>query len=228
MRLRVATYNIHRCIGRDGLEEPDRIAGVLRRIRGDVIALQEAAYASTGPVNILEDLARSTGTEAIAGPTLLEEKGQYGNALLTRIKPVGVRRLNISVPGREPRGALAMELSIGGRRVRMVATHLGLRPVERRYQVRRLLTLLDPAAADVTIVLGDFNEWYLWARPLRWLARRLGALPALPTFPSHRPLLALDRIWVHPPESVLRLRLHFSRTAAVASDHLPLVADIRI
>jgi len=228
MRLRVATYNIHRCIGRDGLEDPDRIADVLRRFHGDVIALQEAAYDSTGPVNMLEDLARSTGTEAIAGPTLLEEKGHYGNALLTRIEPVGVRRLNISVPGREPRGALAMDLGIGGRRVRIVATHLGLRPGERRCQVRRLLTLLDPKAADVTIVLGDFNEWYLWARPLRWLTRRLGALPALPTFPSHRPLLALDRIWVHPPESVLRLRLHCSKTAAMASDHLPLVADIRI
>lgn len=228
MRLRVATYNIHRCIGRDGLEDPERIAGVLRRFHADVIALQEAAYDSAGPVNILEDLARSTGTEAIAGPTLLEEKSLYGNALLTRIKPIEIRRLNISVPGREPRGALAMELGIGDRRIRIVATHLGLRPGERRYQVRRLLTLLEPAAVDATIVLGDFNEWFRWARPLRWMTRRLGALPVLPTFPSYRPLLALDRIWVHPPGSVVRLRLHCSRTAAMASDHLPLVADIRM
>jgi endonuclease/exonuclease/phosphatase family metal-dependent hydrolase len=228
MRLRVATYNIHRCIGRDGIEDPDRIADVLRRMHADVIALQEAAYDNTGPVNILDILARSTGTAAIAGPTLLDERSHYGNVLLTRIRPVEVRRLNISVPGREPRGALTVELGIGGRTVRIVATHLGLRPGERRYQVRRLLTLVDPAAADVTIVLGDFNEWYIGARPLRWLTRRLGALPALSTFPSYRPLLALDRIWVHPLERVLQLRVHRSRTAGMASDHLPLVADIRI
>jgi len=228
MRLRVATYNIHRCIGRDGLEAPDRVADVLRRLHADVIALQEAAYDSTGPMNTLDVLARSTGTEAIAGPTLLEERGHYGNALLTRIRPVAIRPLNISVPGREPRGALTMELGIGGRTVRIVATHLGLRSGERRWQVRQLLALLDPKASDVTIVAGDFNEWYNWARPLRWLTRRLGALPALPTFPSFRPLLALDRIWVHPPENVLRLRLYRSFAAAMASDHLPLVADIRI
>ena len=228
MRLRIATYNIHRCVGNDGVASCDRIAGVLQQIDADVTAVQEVAFSSAGPIDVLGDLARSVRGTAIPGPTLLEEKGHYGNAVLTRIAPVAIDRLDISVPGREPRGVLALMLGVNGRRIRIVATHLGLRPRERRFQMRRLMAFLDAPGADVTIVLGDFNEWFNWARPLRWLTRRLGGLPAPATFPSRRPLLPLDRIWVHPTEKLIELYSHRSATAAVASDHLPLVADIRI
>ncbi len=228
MRLRIATYNIHRCVGNDGVASCDRIAGVLQQIDADVTAVQEVAFSSAGPIDVLGDLARSVRGTAIPGPTLLEEKGHYGNAVLTRIAPVAIDRLDISVPGREPRGALALMLGVNGRRIRVLATHLGLRPRERRYQMRRLMGLLDAPAVDVTIVLGDFNEWFNWARPLRWLTRRLGGLPAPATFPSRRPLLALDRMWIHPAEKLVGMHPYRSATAAVASDHLPLVADIRV
>jgi endonuclease/exonuclease/phosphatase family metal-dependent hydrolase len=121
-----------------------------------------------------------------------------------------------------------MTLDYHGRVLRIVATHLGLRAGERRFQMRRLLALLDSSSSDVTVLLGDFNEWFNWARPLRWITRRLGGLPAPATFPSRRPLLALDRIWVHPPQTVIDLRPHHSPATAIASDHLPLVADLRI
>jgi endonuclease/exonuclease/phosphatase family metal-dependent hydrolase len=228
MRLRIATYNIHRCVGNDGMESCERIAGVLKQINADVTALQEVAFSSNGPVDVLMDLARSVGGEAIPGPTLLEEKGHYGNAVVTRMAPATVERLDISVPGREPRGVLKVAFGAKGRSLRIVATHLGLRPGERRYQMRRLLTMLDDHKDGVTIVLGDFNEWFNWARPLRWLTRRLGGSPSPATFPSRRPLLPLDRIWVHPAEKLINLYSHRSATAAVASDHLPLVAEIRI
>jgi endonuclease/exonuclease/phosphatase family metal-dependent hydrolase len=228
MRLRIATYNIHRCIGNDGVASCERIADVLKQINADVTALQEVAFSSDGPVDVLKDLARSVRGEAIPGPTLLEEKGYYGNAVVTRIAPVAVERLDISVPGREPRGALMVALGAHDRKIRIVATHLGLRPGERRHQMRRLLPLLDAQKYGVTIVLGDFNEWFNWARPLRWLTRRLGGLPSPATFPSRRPLLSLDRIWVHPTGTLIKLYPHRSATAAVASDHLPLVAEIRV
>jgi endonuclease/exonuclease/phosphatase family metal-dependent hydrolase len=228
MVLRIATYNIHRCVGCDGVEAPGRIAAVLRDINADVTALQEVAFDPSGPKNILADLARSMGARAIAGPTLLEKKGRYGNAILTRFAPEIVDRLDISVPGREPRGALAIRLRLNGNSVRIVTTHLGLRPRERRYQIRRLLPLLEDPNAAVTILLGDFNEWLLWGRPLRWVNRRFGSLPAPATFPSRRPLLALDRIWVDPADRLISLHHHRHVSAAVASDHLPLVAQVAV
>jgi endonuclease/exonuclease/phosphatase family metal-dependent hydrolase len=228
MVLRIATYNIHRCVGCDGVEAPARIAAVLQNINADVTALQEVAFDPSGPKNILANLARSMGARAIAGPTLLEKKGRYGNAILSRLVPERVDRLDISVPGREPRGVLAVTLRLNGSSIRIIATHLGLRPRERRYQIRRLLPLLDDPQADVTILLGDFNEWLLWGRPLRWINRRFGSLPAPATFPSRRPLLALDRIWVDPADRLISLHHHRHVSTAVASDHLPLVAQVAV
>ena len=228
MVLRIATYNIHRCVGCDGVEAPERIAAVLQDINADVTALQEVAFDPSGPNNILANLARSMDAQAIAGPTLLEKKGRYGNAILSRLVPERVDRLDISVPGREPRGVLAVTLRLNGSSIRIVTTHLGLRPRERRYQIRRLLPLLDDPQADVTILLGDFNEWLLWGRPLRWVNRRFGSLPAPATFPSRRPLLALDRIWVNPADRLISLHHHRHVSTAVASDHLPLVAQVAV
>jgi endonuclease/exonuclease/phosphatase family metal-dependent hydrolase len=48
------------------------------------------------------------------------------------------------------------------------------------------------------------------------------------TWPSRRPLFALDRIWVHPPGALASVRAHASATARRASDHLPLVGMIEV
>lgn len=227
MRLRVVTYNIHECVGLDGDMSPSRIASVLSHINPDVAALQEVSFEAAAPGNVLERLAGAVGARAIPGPTLLRNQAHYGNAALTRIAPERIRRMDISMPGREPRGALAVDLRFRGRGVRVVTTHLGLRPGERRRQMRHVLAMLGRVRPGVTtILLGDFNEWFSWGRPLRWAARHFGRPPAPPTFPSGRPLLALDRIWVHPPERLASLRPHRARPANVASDHLPLVAEV--
>jgi endonuclease/exonuclease/phosphatase family metal-dependent hydrolase len=225
---RVATYNIHRCVGRDRIRSPARIAAVLKRLNADITALQEVAFDAAVPGNVLDVLAESLDAEAIPGPTLLEHGGRYGNAILTRIAPVSVERRDISVPGREPRGAISIMLRVNGQAVNVVATHLGLRPGERRYQMNHLMSLIDQPAAAVTILLGDFNEWCSWGGVLRRAIHRFGRMPAPPTFPSRRPLLALDRIWIHPADKLITLRPHQSGLSRTASDHLPLVARIRI
>jgi endonuclease/exonuclease/phosphatase family metal-dependent hydrolase len=94
--------------------------------------------------------------------------------------------------------------------------------------MRRLLPLLDNSRAVVTILLGDFNEWLAWGRPLRWIDRRFGRFPAPATFPSRRPLLALDRIWVDPADRLVSLQCHRHVPADRASDHLPLVAEVAV
>ena len=42
--VRVATYNVHECVGTDGRQDPDRIASVVGELDADIIALQEFTY----------------------------------------------------------------------------------------------------------------------------------------------------------------------------------------
>jgi endonuclease/exonuclease/phosphatase family metal-dependent hydrolase len=113
-----------------------------------------------------------------------------------------------------------------GQPLRVIATHLGLRPAERRQQIQALLSALDPGIPGPTVLMGDLNEWFMWGRPLRRLHAHFGATPAPRTFPAHRPLFALDRIWVKPLHCLQRIAVHDSPLAREASDHLPLVAQL--
>lgn len=224
--MRIATYNIHRAIGSDGIQDPKRIATVLRELDADIIALQEVGYASGTPGNELEYLGESIQARVVEGFTFQDERGHYGNAVLSRLPNAGIQLHDISVAGREPRGAIELSLQVNGAVVQVIATHLGLRPAERRQQVEQLTRLLAASSADIKILLGDLNEWFLWGRPLRRLRRVFGHAPAPATFPVRWPLLALDRLWVQPLSVIGSLRAHQSSTAKLASDHLPLIAEL--
>jgi endonuclease/exonuclease/phosphatase family metal-dependent hydrolase len=226
MQVRVATYNVHQCVGRDGRRDPERICAVLEAIDADVVTLQELEWDPAEALHLLEDFSRALGYQPIAGPTLLRAKGHYGNALLTRLPIVEHELLELTVNGHEPRGAIDVILDTGSRSLRVMATHLGLWPYERRRQMRRLLERLDRAPQVPTVLMGDLNEWFLWGRPLRWLRARFGATPAPLTFPSALPLFALDRIWVRPRDLLADLGVRKDTQARRASDHLPVVAEL--
>ncbi len=228
MSLRIASYNIHRAVGRDGRQEPERIAQVLGELQADVVALQEVSYRTETVGDVLEYLAAATQAQAIESATLRDERGPYGNGVLSRVPIAKLNRLDLSFGSREPRGAIELALTAHGVQAQVIATHLGLRPGERRYQVDRILERLDAPTASLQVVLGDFNEWLSWGRPLRSLNRAFGRMPAPATFPAHRPWLALDRIWVKPSNVVESLRAHRSPLAQIASDHLPLVAELKV
>lgn len=224
-RIRLATYNIHGCIGRDGRMDVDRIARVLVELEADVVALQEV-HSSPGSSSTLDLLAEHAGMHALAGPTMVRADASYGNALLSRRPPLENRGIDLSVAGREPRGALDALFEISGLRLRVLATHLGLRPAERRQQIRRLLSEIDTRRGEPLVLMGDLNEWFLWGRPLRWLHAVFSETPAPATFPSALPMLALDRLWVEPRHLLRTVAAHSSPLARVASDHLPLVGTL--
>jgi endonuclease/exonuclease/phosphatase family metal-dependent hydrolase len=223
--LRVATYNVHRGVGGDGRTDPQRILAVLREIDADVFALQEVEAHDDG-ADMLDWLGKELGCHAIPGTTLKRHDGHFGNGLLSRCKVQERRVTDLSWRGREPRGAIAADIDCAGRRLRVVATHLGLRPAERRDQVQQLLHLFKERPHDPSILLGDLNEWFLWGRPLRRLHRHFRKTPSPATFPSRLPFLALDRVWTHPRSMLRGLEVHKSRLARGASDHLPLVATL--
>ncbi|HSD52920.1 MAG TPA: endonuclease/exonuclease/phosphatase family protein [Burkholderiales bacterium] len=222
----LASYNIHGAIGRDGAFDPERVGAVLEEIDAGVFALQEIQTGRTGRT-LIDQFRDRLGAEAISGVTLLREDAEYGNVLLTRYPVRSVERLDLSVPPHEPRGALDVVLDTGPTGLRVLATHLGLWPYERRRQVRRLLAAIATGPDVPTVLMGDINEWFLWGRPLRWLHVEFRETPAPATFPARWPVLALDRLWVRPHTALQRLVAHASELARVASDHLPLVGTLK-
>lgn len=223
--LRVVSYNVHRAIGRDRRCMPQRILAVLRETQADIVALQEVEAREAG-ADMLAWLGRELGFESIPGTTLIRHDGHYGNGILSRFPARTITRCDLSWRGAEPRAAIAADLEFDGRILRFVATHLGLRPAERRDQAQRLVKLFTDKPYERAVLMGDINEWLLWGRPLRRLHRYFEKTPAPRTFPARMPILSLDRVWTHPSSMLRRIEVHRSPLARVASDHLPLVATI--
>jgi len=220
--LRIASYNVHGCRGTDGKKDAQRIVQVIEELGCDTIGLQEVDYR-------LDYIAQKLGMQAIPGLTLARHDGPFGNALLTRRKVLDVRRLGFTYSRREPRNALDVDLEVNGETVRVIVTHLGLWPAERRYQVKKILELVRATPSyERVIVLGDINEWLPLGRPLRWMNALFGRCPAERSFPSRWPVVALDRVWVRPRHALLALKAHRTPLAALASDHLPVKAIIAL
>jgi endonuclease/exonuclease/phosphatase family metal-dependent hydrolase len=228
MHVTLCTYNIHSWKGRGGKYDPQLTLQVLSEIGADVYALQEFQSAPHELEDMVVWVGKETGLHPIPGPTLLRQKGTYGNVVLTRLPASDIHRMDISVPGREPRGALDIRFRELHRPLRIVATHLGLAPKERRAQMLALLELFKEPSSEISILMGDLNEWYLWGRPLHWLRSWFGKIPEPATFPACFPIFALDRIWVHPLKALLSIHVHDTPLARRASDHLPLKAVIQV
>lgn len=226
--LRVATYNVHACVGTDRRHDPSRVASVVGELDADVVALQEFTYPASVAIESREpvELVTLDSYQCALGPTREIATRCFGNALLTRHPIVDVHRIDLSMDRREPRGALAATVDVGGTHVHLLATHLGLRVTERRFQVKQLLAYLDSVRHSLVVVLGDFNDWLPGRSAVHVLDRRLGRSASLRSFPSSRPLLSLDRIWIQPATALRRIFVHTSALARRASDHLPVVADI--
>ncbi|MBI3126858.1 MAG: endonuclease/exonuclease/phosphatase family protein [Candidatus Tectomicrobia bacterium] len=225
----ISSYNIHRCIGSDGGMDPGRISQVIGEMDCDIVGLQEVdSHRTDGGLSYQMDyLSDATGLVAIPGPTIQTQDRHYGNVLLSAHPVLDVRRLDLSVRGRENRGALDVDVEIHGRRVRVVVTHFGLFGTERRQQTARLLEYLGTACCGMCVLLGDINNWLPFGPMSHRLNFHFGRTPLQRTYPAWLPILGLDRIWVSPPRALLDISVHRSRLARMASDHLPLKAVIR-
>jgi endonuclease/exonuclease/phosphatase family metal-dependent hydrolase len=230
-RLAVGSYNLHSCVGLDGRRSPARIAEALRELDCDVYALQEVDNQPGEHEESmqLEYLARAMNMTAVPGLRIVRHTGEYGNAILTRLPIKDIRRHDLSYSWCEPRGAIDIELDLYGQPLRVIATHLGLRRSERRFQWRRLMVAIAEGSMEMpTIVLGDMNEWYRGARTLREAHDAFGEPPAPAAFPSFAPMLALSRMWVRPRAALESLVVHRTDLTRKASDHLPLKATLDV
>lgn len=223
--MRIATWNLHEAVGVDGRCLPERVARVLAELDADLVALQEFSPRRGSVDELAEQLERAAQAKLVVMPTFLKRGRLFGNALLSRSPIVSVEARELAIERREPRNAIDARVEWAGRPLRVLATHLGLRRTERIRQVEFLDALLDDDAP--TVLLGDFNEWRRRGS-LAAIERRLTRAPAPPTFPSPYPVARLDRIFASPSLRISDVHVHRSRSASLASDHLPLVATLDI
>jgi endonuclease/exonuclease/phosphatase family metal-dependent hydrolase len=227
----IASYNVHKCVGVDGKFDPARISHVIREIGADVIALQEADT-RFGERRGLLDLAwmeRETGLCPVPISGMAKAHGWHGNVVFFReglVRDVH----QVSLPGLEPRGALLTEIELkDGTSLRVIAAHLGLLNRSRQQQARFILDILRSREDYPTVLMGDLNEWRLGDRSaLNTLATVFGLPPAVPSFPSRLPVLALDRIMANRPGLIDRVQTHDTPLARLASDHLPIKALVKL
>ena len=240
IRLRVATYNIHKCRGLDRRVSPERIAAVIAELDADVIAIQEILDVQNGRPEF--DQSRRIHRELKGyvrcfGENRTLHGGPYGNMTLSRFPIQECKNYDVTWRHRERRGCLRTDLQVAeGVVLYIFNVHLGTGFIERRHQARKLLAehvLNRPEFRGPRIVVGDFNEW------TRGLASRLMAnsfeeidprkyLRRSRTYPGVLPILHLDHFYFDRHLFLKGFRLHRSRKALIASDHLPLVADFEV
>jgi endonuclease/exonuclease/phosphatase family metal-dependent hydrolase len=238
-KVRIVTYNVHKCRGLDRRVRPQRIVEVLREVNADIIALQEVlSIPGAAPEkDQAQFIAQEMNMMHSVGGTRMLKGGVYGNVVLSRFPLRETSNYDISVRGREQRGCMRADVEIAPDRIlHIFNVHLGTAYLERRHQGRKLINeviLNNRELKGARIMLGDFNEW------TRGLATRLLAshlksadvrvhLPRAKTYPGVMPFLHLDHIYFEDSLEMEAMALHRSRTALIASDHLPLIADLRL
>jgi endonuclease/exonuclease/phosphatase family metal-dependent hydrolase len=233
-RLRVLSYNIHHGEGVDGRLDLERIAGVIRGVEPDLVALQEVDRNAerTRRVDQPKELARLTGLTVVFERNLAFQGGDYGNAVLSRL-PIR-RHRNHHLPcldAGEQRGVLEVELDLGAEEsLLLFATHLDHRRADRErvQSAEAIHKLIESRPATAAILAGDLN-----AAPdsevLRIFRRSWHdtAAEPLPTVPVAQPARQIDYILFRPAD---RFKLLESRVLnePQASDHRPILSILEL
>lgn len=240
--VRVVSWNVHKCVG--GLDrryDPERVAAVLRAQEADVLLLQEVSqggtwYRGERQVDVLGDALGLPHRSYFVNVTFGSRRGEYGNAILSRLPIEATENLDLTLPGKKARSVLHATIRVdgtgGARHLHAFNLHLGLGERERRQQLRTMLEfpqLRDLSPTDPVVVAGDFND------VLGNLGRRLlqpegfrGPRRAPKTFPAWAPVRALDSLFVRGDCTLQFLERARTRGARTASDHVPLVAELEL
>ncbi len=241
--LRIMTYNVHSCIGMDGKASPQRIARIIARYEPDIVALQELDVKKirTGAVDQAHYIAKMLQMEYHFHPAMHIEEERYGDAILTHL-PMKLVKAGIlpKIPGNpvlEPRGAIWVQIEINGTPIQVINTHLDVRSRARQTQLEALLSADWIEHADycgTTIFCGDFNT--LPSSPLyRQINAKLKDTQQKSskenprgTFFTRFPAARIDYIFVNETTPVLTTYAPNTELTRIASDHLPLITEIRI
>ena len=234
--VRVCTYNIHKARGLDGRTRLERIAAVLAGIDADIVALQEVIGASPLKPGQAAELGAALGMGWVMAPTRHLRTALFGNVVLSRYPVRQHVQYDLTWKTCEHRGVQRVDLAFEDDTLHFYNVHLGTSLLERRHQAVKLAAHVhDKRVVGPKIVLGDFNEWARHLGATDVLAQKLQSIDIgkhlsgrRRTYPGIFPLLHLDHIYYEGKVEVLKVSLPRDRMALMASDHLPLVADLKI
>lgn len=242
MKLRLLTYNIHKCIGGvDRRYRPERICEVISHYDPDLVLLQEVdagARRSRGhrQVDLLGELCGYAHRTWFPNHRL-RGGGEYGNAILSRFPFTQTQNIDLTVPLRKRRSVLhaRSRVRIARRKTRTLHVynmHLGLSGYERKQQLRRFLDSHPFKGLDhrtPVVVGGDFNDVWGTLGPRMLVPEGFRGMPRpIATFPAYAPVRALDSVYVRGNLRLLDVRRARLKAATQASDHRPLIADLVI
>ena len=238
--LRCASWNVHRAKGTDGRVDPERVRRAIDTalVPGglDILALQEADEECRPHKRILD----VTAIASDAGLTYQHEDsalrwgersdGFLGTIIFIHPRFEVLQRGVIDLPGHCHRGAVVLEAETVAERFRVISMHLSLSQPLRVVQMRIVGQYLRRRPEMQTILLGDLNEWRPWGGLMfnrRLLGRQFHG-PARRSFPSHRPLLPLDRIMTDRSKALFDVEVVNTEQTRAASDHLPIRGVVKL
>ena len=249
MKIRVLSYNIHRAIGFDRRFAPERIIKIIREQNPDIVLLQEVDEGAprSRELNLARELAEALGYAHYAmGHNVTLRKGRYGNATLSRFPILRERNIDLTLANRKRRGCQHTTIALTDKEgnqnpLEVFNLHLGLSAKE-RYQQVETLTHSDEFARlepDMPCLIGgDFNDWRSLLRGFYTedfdfkcatdILKPSGQPKALKTYPSFAPRGGLDRLYYRGDMQLLAVDRCKNKTAKIASDHLPIIADFDI
>lgn len=242
LTVRIACWNVHKCVG--GLDrryDPARVAAVLAAAAPDVVLLQEVAqngrrYRHDRQVDLLGDALGFPHRSYFVNVHFGRYRGEYGNAILSKVPIATTENVDLTFEGKKRRSVLHAELRLpttsGTRTLHVFNLHLGLGERERCAQLARFLSSRPMHTIHThtpTLVAGDFNDvWGTIGRRLLVPAGFRGPRRPVRTFPAWAPVRALDSLYVRGDVDLLHCARPRSKGSRMASDHLPLVAEVRV
>ncbi len=229
--IRVATYNIRKCVGLDRKRSPERTLEVLNQIDADIIALQEAdrRFGSRNACLPAQLIADTTPWQHVDFKVRESGIGWHGNAILLR-REFDVRHAQpLDLPMLEPRGAVEAVVQARGRLIRIIGVHLDISGLWRRRQIRALLLHLEHVTHHMpTIIMGDFNQWSDRGALSEFAFHHHRIIKTPKSFHSAKPVAQLDRIIISHDVDLRDQGAHVSPLSERASDHLPIWAELAI
>jgi endonuclease/exonuclease/phosphatase family metal-dependent hydrolase len=233
--LRVMTYNIHVGVGMDKKLDLQRIADVINREQPDLVGLQEVdrGVKRTEGKDEIAELAKMTSLQYVFAHNLDYQGGQYGVAVLSRFPIASVdHRKYENTREAERRGMIRIEVSVGGKTINFVTTHLDYQYDDGRlFETEQMLKFLEDVKGPL-VVVGDFNDeptgsaYKLMSLSFddAWVQSR--ARGAGLTYPADKPLKRIDYVFTRRSDHSKAKKTRVVET--LASDHLPLVADLEL
>ncbi|MEA2507000.1 MAG: hypothetical protein QOH48_1618 [Actinomycetota bacterium] len=217
--MRVATFNVHHCEGRDGVIDIDRVARVIRQTEASFVALQELdqGMERSGRVDQPQNLQELTQMNVAFFPTLRRGRGRFGIGIAS---PDPIEAELQELPRSdddEPRGVIVARWQ----GISVLATHLSRLAGPRVGQTRALaqVAAAQPAPA---LVMGDLNQSLATLEPLLEAGFTCPPEPE-PTFGWALRRRQIDFVLAGPGLEISG----WSAIPSDASDHMSLGADVR-